>query len=62
LIGRTVDRQIEADEPFLTAFRLENRPDVEHTLPMQGFTVRFRDYEPLLAYNASSSFILPIKT
>ena len=52
LLGRTAERIIEEDEPFLDRdlgeyFSL----DMEHLLPMEyGFTVRFRDYEELLAY------------
>jgi hypothetical protein len=51
LIGRTVDRR-RGRRPFLDRdLGLKIDLDVEHTLPMQwGFTVRFRDYEPLLAY------------
>lgn len=52
LVGRTILRAIEEDEPFTEAdlgTRLEL--DVTHTLPMiWGFTVRFKDYEELLQY------------
>jgi len=52
LIGRTVTRLIEVDEPFLERdLGMTIDLDVEHTLPMDwGFTVRFRDYEGMLAY------------
>lgn len=52
LVGRTAVRVIEEDEPFLERdLGLEIRLDVEHTLPMEyGFTVRFRDYDEMLAY------------
>ncbi|HTX92041.1 MAG TPA: N-acetylneuraminate synthase family protein [Anaerolineales bacterium] len=52
LVGRRAERNIEIDEPFVDG-DLGIRPelDTEHTLPMEwGFTVRFRDYEELLAY------------
>jgi sialic acid synthase SpsE/sugar phosphate isomerase/epimerase len=51
LLGRTVERVIEEDEPFIES-DLGIRPalDLENALPMQwGFTVRFRDFEELLA-------------
>ena len=54
LLGRTCERIIEEDEPFLDRdlgeyFSL----DMEHLLPMEyGFTVRFRDYEEMLALSA----------
>jgi len=53
LIGRTVDRVIEPDEPFLPrdlgqAVSL----DIEHTLPMDwGFVVRFNDFRNMLHFN-----------
>ncbi len=53
LLGKCMDRLIEPDEPFIEN-DLGGRPplDMEHTLPMQwGFTVRFRDYEELLAHH-----------
>jgi sialic acid synthase SpsE/sugar phosphate isomerase/epimerase len=52
LVGRTATRLIEEDEPFLEKdLGHEIRLDAQHTLPMDwGFTVRFRDYEELLAY------------
>lgn len=52
LIGRVAIREIAADEPFLEKdLGVEVILDVEHTLPMDwGFTVRFRDFEELLAY------------
>jgi N-acetylneuraminate synthase len=52
LIGRTVDRVIEPDDPFLPrdlgqAVSL----DIEHTLPMEwGFVVRFNDFRNMLHY------------
>jgi len=53
LVGRKVERLIDADEPFLDSdIGIQTELDVEHTLPLQwGFTVRFRDYEELLQYN-----------
>jgi N-acetylneuraminate synthase len=52
LIGRTVERAIEEDEPFLDRdLGIEINLDVDRILPMEyGFTVRFRDYEDLLEY------------
>ncbi len=52
LLGRRADRVIEADEPFVEGdLGIHPQLDMEHTLPMQwGFTVRFRDYEELLAH------------
>jgi sialic acid synthase SpsE/sugar phosphate isomerase/epimerase len=52
LVGRTAERAIEVDEPFVEGdLGIKPQLDTEHTLPMQwGFTVRFRDYEELLAY------------
>lgn len=52
LIGRTVDRVIDADDPFLPrdlgqAITL----DIEHTLPMEwGFVVRFNDFRNMLHF------------
>lgn len=53
LLGRTADRVIEQDDPFLDSdLGIKISLDTEHTLPMEyGFTVRFRDYEEILAYN-----------
>jgi N-acetylneuraminate synthase len=52
LVGRVAERSIEEDEPFLERdLGITIALDVEHTLPMKyGFTVRFRDYEEMLAY------------
>ncbi len=52
LVGRTPERVIEVDEPFQESdLGHKILLDVEHTLPMEyGFTVRFRDFEELLAY------------
>jgi N-acetylneuraminate synthase len=52
LLGRTVERMIEQDEPFLERdLGVRISLDNEHILPMEyGFTVRFRDYEDMLAY------------
>lgn len=52
LLGRTIQRVIEEDEPFLERdLGIEIKLDLEHTLPMDfGFTVRFRDFEGMLAY------------
>lgn len=52
LLGRTATRTINEDEPFLDRdLGIEIKIDTEHTLPMDyGFTVRFRDYEEMLAY------------
>ena len=51
LLGRRAERVIEADEPFVeNDLGIHPVLDMAHTLPMQwGFTVRFRDYEELLA-------------
>jgi N-acetylneuraminate synthase len=52
LVGKTVQRSIEADEPFLDRdLGVVLTLDVHHTLPMEyGFTVRFRDDEEMLTY------------
>ena len=52
LLGRTTERVIEQDEPFLERdLGVRITLDTEHILPMEyGFTVRFRDYEDMLAY------------
>ena len=52
LLGRRAARLIEVDEPFVDGdLGIHPELDMEHTLPMQwGFSVRFRDYEELLAY------------
>ncbi len=52
LVGRTIQRAVEADEPFVEADLGHSvELDMQHTLPMQwGFTVRFRDYEDLLVH------------
>jgi N-acetylneuraminate synthase len=52
LIGRLAERVIEEDEPFLDSdLGLKIILDSEHVLPMDyGFTVRFRDFEEMLAY------------
>lgn len=52
LVGRVAERVIEEDEPFLDRDLGERvELDTAHVLPMDyGFTVRFRDYEELLAY------------
>ena len=52
LLGRRAERLIELDEPFIEGdLGIHPELDMEHTLPMQwGFSVRFRDYEELLAY------------
>ena len=53
LLGRRIERVIEADDPFLPrdlgqAVTL----DIEHTLPMEwGFVVRFNDFRSMLHYN-----------
>lgn len=52
LVGRTATRALEQDEPFLEK-DLGHIISLEatHTLPLEwGFTVRFRDYEEMLAY------------
>ena len=53
LIGRSIERVIEDDEPFTERdLGVQMKLDTEHTLPYTwGFTVRFRDYEDLLEYN-----------
>ncbi len=52
LVGRKSERTIEEDEPYLDSdlgHKIEFEP--HRVLPMEyGFTVRFRDYEELLAY------------
>ena len=52
LVGRTAERVIEEDEPFLDrdlGVRVTLEP--AHTLPMEyGFTVRFRDFREMLGY------------
>ncbi|MFM8322672.1 MAG: N-acetylneuraminate synthase family protein [Chloroflexota bacterium] len=52
LLGRTIERVIEEDEPFLDrdlGVRIELEKD--RVLPMDfGFTVRFHDYAEMLAY------------
>ncbi|MCJ7537136.1 MAG: N-acetylneuraminate synthase family protein [Anaerolineales bacterium] len=52
LIGRTVHRVIEAEDPFTDRdLGLNIDLDVAHTLPLEwGFTVRFRDFEDSLKY------------
>lgn len=52
LIGQTVSRDIQAEEPFLQKdLGEEITLDVEHVLPMQwGFVVRFNDYKQVLEY------------
>jgi len=52
LIGRTAERPIEAEEPFLERdLGVGLTLDVEHTLPMKwGFVVRFNDYEHVLKH------------
>ena len=53
LVGRTAERTIEEDEPFLEKdLGIQVILDTEHTLPMEyGFTVRFRDIEEMLEYH-----------
>jgi sialic acid synthase SpsE/sugar phosphate isomerase/epimerase len=53
LLGRTAERVIETDEPFLDRDLGEKVTlDNEHTLPMEyGFTVRFRDFQEMLPYH-----------
>ena len=50
LIGRTIDRVIEPDEPFLPRdLGQVVSLDIEHTLPMDwGFVVRFNDFRNML--------------
>lgn len=52
LIGRVTERVIEQDEPFQERdLGIHLTLDTDHILPMEyGFTVRFRDYEDMLAY------------
>jgi len=52
LLGRTIERLIEEDEPFLDRdLGVKIALDVDHILPMDyGFTVRFRDFADLLSY------------
>ena len=52
LIGRTAERVIEEDEPFLERdLGHVIELDAEHTLPMDwGFTVRYIDYHTMLTY------------
>jgi N-acetylneuraminate synthase len=52
LVGRRAERTIEPDEPFQERdLGVQIDLDTEKILPMEyGFTVRFRDYEDLLAY------------
>lgn len=52
LVGRTAERVIEEDEPFLERdLGIKIELDMAHTLPMDyGFTVRFRDFDELLVY------------
>lgn len=52
LVGRSAERVIEEDEPFLERdLGVIVQLDVEHTLPMEyGFTVRFRDYDEMLVH------------
>ncbi len=52
LIGRVAERVIEPDEPFQERdLGIHLTLDTDHILPMEyGFTVRFRDYEDMLAY------------
>ena len=52
LLGRVAERSIEEDEPFLDRdLGIQISLDVDKILPMDfGFTVRFRDFDELLAY------------
>lgn len=52
LLGQVIERPIEEDEPFLDRdLGLKITLDTTKVLPMQyGFTVRFRDFEEMLAY------------
>jgi N-acetylneuraminate synthase len=52
LVGRVANRTIEEDEPFLDRdLGVKIDLDTNQVLPMEyGFTVRFRDYEQVLAY------------
>lgn len=53
LVGRTIERNIEEDEPFLERdLGVQVLLDTEHVLPMAyGFTVRFRDFRDMLVYH-----------
>ncbi len=53
LLGRTIERVIEEDEPFLDRdLGVRVSLDKDRVLPMQyGFTVRFHDYAEMLPYN-----------
>ncbi len=53
LLGRKAERDIQADEPFLDRdLGIQITLETDQVLPMEyGFTVRFRDYEELLAYH-----------
>jgi N-acetylneuraminate synthase len=53
LVGRVAERVIEEDEPFLDRdLGVRITLDKDRVLPMEyGFTVRFRDYAEMLAYN-----------
>lgn len=53
LIGRTVEREIAEDEPFLERdLGIRISLDQAPVLPMEyGFTVRFRDYEEMLEHH-----------
>ncbi len=52
LVGRTAERVIQAEEPFLERdLGLKIALDVAHTPPLDwGFTVRFRDFAELLPH------------
>ncbi len=52
LVGRIASRTIDEDEPFLDRdLGVKIDLDTNQVLPMEyGFTVRFRDYEQVLAY------------
>jgi sialic acid synthase SpsE/sugar phosphate isomerase/epimerase len=52
LVGRTAERVIEQDEPFLERdLGIHITLEADQILPMEyGFTVRFRDYEDMLVY------------
>ena len=53
LLGKTIKRKIDKDEPFQKRDLGEKvRLDLEHTLPMDwGFVVRFNDFEDVLDYS-----------
>ncbi len=53
LVGRTAERVIEQDEPFLERdLGIYISLEADQILPMEyGFTVRFRDYEDMLVYS-----------